>query len=133
MKALNTWRAAWRKLFHRLTDAIPVPIWIVSPEGRLILGNARWGEIASDEGGRAAKTPNGPTRSTLTIANGRSRRSARPSGSHVIRLELRLRVGHDVYSRSACIGAPNLAIDGRLEGLCRILLRYQPQRRANRR
>jgi signal transduction histidine kinase len=116
---------AWRigeKLFHRLTDAIPVPIWIVSPEGRLIRGNARWLEIANDAGSR---TPDSRDWTDAFHADDRERAVAALRAAVKDRtsfdLELRLKIGYGAYRHSACIGAPYATIDGRIEsyvGFC---------------
>ena len=118
------------KSFHRLTDAIPIPLWMVSPEGGWIHGNARWLESATGDGGRAV------TKREWTDAfhSGDRERAIAAFRAAVIDrtsfdIELRLRIGQDTYRRSACIGAPYFARDGRLEGYVGFCCDISPRQR----
>jgi PAS domain S-box-containing protein len=110
-------RRIGERMFHRLTDAIPVPIWIVAPDGRLVHGNQRWIELADAHHGRAAGS-----RTWMAGFHPDDRRAARAAfraavaRGETFNLELRVQAGDGTYRWSACIGAPHVAVDGQLEG-----------------
>jgi signal transduction histidine kinase len=130
--ALNTLASRMsEQLFQRLADALPVPIWVLSPDGRLLLGNARWGEIVSGRSGRSARTdewtdafhPDDRERAIAAF------RAAVPDRAP-FEVELRLRVSPDVYKWAVCVGAPSLAIDGSLQDYVGFCWDISAQRRA---
>src|SRR5688572_6994147 len=104
-----------RTLFERLAGTLPVPVWIVEPDGRLVFGNERWLEAA---GG----TPPSASAVWTDLLHPEDRdRAVSAFGSSASRgerfeMEFRLKGIDGSYRWSTCSAAPRYAADGRLDG-----------------
>jgi PAS domain S-box-containing protein len=109
-------------LFHRLADTVPVPIWIVSPDGFLMYGNQAWVEATAPPAGGVADAavwmeaghPDDRVRATSDF-----RAAVRHHGR--FETELRLRRADGSYRWWSVVGVPRLAADGTVEsyvGMC---------------
>lgn len=109
-------------LFHRLADTLPVPIWIVSPDGLLMYGNQAWAEATGPTAGRV---PN----AAIWMEAGHPDDGVRATSAFraAVRLrerfdvELRLRAADGTYRWWSVAGVPRLAGDGSIEsyvGMC---------------
>jgi PAS domain S-box-containing protein len=104
----------------QFADAIPIPVWIITPEGRVSYGNARWLAIVGigrDGSQRARWTdafhPHDRTRAENVLRNAVAKRQP-------FEVEVRVHSG-GAYHWSACIGGPRFSAAGRLQdyvGLC---------------
>ena len=101
--------------FRDLADRVPVPIWIVAPDGRLIYSNQAWADASGGDGGRAR----GDTR-WLEVSHPDDRGAAisafRSSASRRERfdVEVRLQAVDGAYRWWSLAGLPRLDMDGRL-------------------
>ena len=119
------------RAFHRLVDAIPVPIWILASDGRLLYANARWLEIVNGDSARPAETrdwtdafhPGDRERATAMFRAAVLNRATSE-------LELRVKLGCGGFQWSACVVTPSIAIDGSLEGYVGFCRDISAQRRA---
>jgi PAS domain S-box-containing protein len=103
-------------LFHRLADTVPVPIWIVDADGRLIYGNQAWADAT---GGRAGAAQRAAIWTEVIHPDDRAMaaaafRSAAARRMH-FDIELRLRAADGTYRWWSFLGAPKYAADGTLE------------------
>jgi PAS domain S-box-containing protein len=109
-------------LFHRLADTVPVPIWIVSPDGYLMYGNQAWAEVTAPPAG---SVPNAAVWMEAGHPDDRVKASA-DFRSAVRRherfeAELRLRRADGGYRWWSVVGVPRMAADGTVEsyvGMC---------------
>ncbi len=115
-------REVSERRFRHLADTLPIPVWIVAPDGCLMYGNQAWVDAtggtsdrtAGDAGWMAASHPD--DRGALMAAFG----SAAPRGER-FEVEVRLQAADASYRWWSFAGAPQLALDGRLEsyiGVC---------------
>jgi signal transduction histidine kinase len=108
------------KLFDRLTDTLLLPVWTMTPEGVLLGGNERWRQVAEE----AVASSYGDWFAALhpdDRARARAALVAAVAGRAPFELELRMRSAGGAYNWCLCSGAPELAIDGRVEryvGFC---------------
>jgi PAS domain S-box-containing protein len=114
--------------FQRLADTVPVPIWIVTPEGKLLYGNGRWAEAcggAIREGSEwtDAFHPDDRDRAVLEFHSGVTQ-AAR------IELELRLRTVDGTYCWTVCSAVPRFLPDGRIESYVGVCWDASAKRRA---
>ena len=123
-------RRTGQREFQRLVDAIPVPVWILSPDGHLRYANERWTALVNGNNGRPAES-----REWTDAFHPGDRERARAAFHAAVlarapfELELRLKVSHGVYQVSACIGAPSIGLDGSLEGYVGFCRDLSAQRR----
>jgi PAS domain S-box-containing protein len=102
-------------LFHRLADTVPVPIWMVDVDGRLIYGNQAWAEAT---GSRSS----GPHRLAIWAEvihpDDRAMAAAafRSAAARRARFDIELRLHADgTYRWWSFVGAPTYGADGTLE------------------
>ena len=108
--------------FRHLADTLPVPVWIVAPDGRLMYGNQEWLDAtggtsdctAGDAGWLEASHPDDRGAAMSAFRSAVSLREP-------LDVELRLQAADGSYQWWSLAGAPQLAPDGRLEsyiGVC---------------
>jgi PAS domain S-box-containing protein len=121
-KAAELARQIGEGLFHRIADALPVPIWIAAPDGRVLYANQRWldgiGSGATPAPGTGswvdALHPHDRSRAMVAFRAAVTRRQP-------LEIELRMRALDGTYRWSACAGVPQYTTDGSIEryvGLC---------------
>jgi PAS domain S-box-containing protein len=98
--------------FHQLLNSVPVPIWIISPDGRLIYANEQWLDATRHHGV-------GPGNGNWTAAFHPSDRDAASSAVRdaatrgaPFEIEARLGTADGSYRWSACRAVPQYAADG---------------------
>ena len=98
--------------FHRLLNSVPVPIWIISPDGRLTYGNEQWMDATRHNGV-------GPENGNWTSAFHPSDRDAAAAAVRnaatrgaPFEIEARLGTADGSYRWSACRAVPQYAADG---------------------
>jgi PAS domain S-box-containing protein len=110
-------RRVSERRFRHLADTVPVPVWIVAPDGSLMYGNQAWVDATSGTSDRAAAGAG-----WLEAAHPDDRDAAmsafRSAASRCERFEfeLRLQAAHGSYRWWSFAGAPQLPLNGRLEG-----------------
>jgi PAS domain S-box-containing protein len=108
--------------FNELADGVPVPIWIATPDGRVVYGNHAWVEATGSAGGDAladgrwtdAFHPDDRAAAAAAFTAAASRCEA-------FTIELRLEASDGTCRWWTCIGTPRCAPDGRLQsyvGIC---------------
>ena len=119
------------RLFRRLVDTIPLPISIVTPEGRFAYGNQRWIELAAENRGNGAESrswidafhPDDRTHATAAFRGAVARREN-------FDLEVRVQASDGTYRWMACLGAPHFALNGQVEGYVVVSCDISAKRRA---
>ena len=98
--------------FHRLLDSVPLPIWIISPDGHLVYGNEQWIDATRHNGvgpGKANWTsafhPSDRDAATAALCDAATHRSS-------FEIEARLGTADGSYRWSACRAVPQYAADG---------------------
>jgi PAS domain S-box-containing protein len=117
--------------FQRLADTIPVPVWMVAPDGRLLYGNHLWMQASGERTAHpsdladwtAAVHPEDRRRAKEAFQSAVSRRSG-------LSVELRLRALDGAYRWYSCIGAPRFGPDGQLENHLGVCFDISEKRRA---
>ena len=117
--------------FEGLADAIPAPLWILAPDGRVLYGNERWMKRAQATAGdeadigewTAAFHPDDRARAMSAF-------QAAVSSQQSFALELQMKAADDTYVWSACIGAPYVSVDRRLQGYVGFCCDISAKRRA---
>ena len=98
--------------FHHLLNSVPVPIWIISPDGRLIYGNEQWMDATRHNG---VEPGNGNWTSAFhpsdRDAAAAAVRNAATRGAP-FEIEARLGTADGSYRWSACRAVPQYAADG---------------------
>jgi len=97
--------------FHRLLNSVPVPIWIISPDGRLIYGNEHWIEATRHNGlGHGHGTWTSAFHPSDRDAAAAAVRDAAARGAP-FEIEARLGAADGSYRWSVCRADPQYAAD----------------------
>ena len=121
-KATELGRQIGEELFHRIADALAVPLWIAAPDGRVIYANQRWldsvGRAVTPEIGNSswvdALHPHDRSRAAVAFRSAVTNRQP-------LDIELRTRTLDGTYRWSACAAVPQYTTDGSIDryvGLC---------------
>jgi PAS domain S-box-containing protein len=105
-------------LSHRLADHVPVPLWSMTPEGRILFANQAWWQAAGlSDGGSTDPTawldamhPDDRQAASSALAIAVSYRQR-------FEVELRLQAGDGTYRWWSIVGVPRSAADGSVESL----------------
>ena len=113
-------RRVSERRFRHLADTFPVPVWIVAPDGRLMYGNQAWVDAT---GGTCDRPAGGWMEAGHPDDRGAAMSALRSAASRRERfdVEVRLQAADGSYCWWSFAGAPQLALDGRLEsyvGIC---------------
>jgi PAS domain S-box-containing protein len=120
-KATELGRHIGEELFHRVADTLAVPIWIASPDGRVIYANQHWLDsvrgVTAEIGNSTwldALHPHDRSRAAVAFRAAVMNRQA-------LDIEVRTRTLEGTYRWSACAAVPQFTIDGSIDrfvGLC---------------
>jgi PAS domain S-box-containing protein len=119
-------RAMTSRQFRQLADTVPVPIWILSPDGRLWYGNERWAEACGHTDGQSEWTdafhPEDRERAVAEFKDSVAHGSRFDS-------ELRLRTTEGTYRWSVCSAAPRY-VEGHVDSYVGVCWDASAKRRA---
>jgi PAS domain S-box-containing protein len=100
--------------FEQLADTLPVPIWVSTPDGRLLFGNEHWMEAL----GRPVPNPQSQSWADAVHPADRPRVlkafHVAVSKHSRFEMEFRLKAGDGSYRWSSCTAAPRTLADGHL-------------------